>query len=197
MIRSRLGAAFAGLLLLGHVALADSAPAGGGLMSKEAKGPVAIEADSLEVFDKEQKAIYSGNVVVTQGGTVMKAGRMTVFYDRAPAATKASNTAAPAAAETPDSGEASVRKVEAEGSVVISDRDQIATGEHGLYDAVADTVTLTGHVALTKGKNVTKGERLVYNLATGIATVDAGANGRVSSTFVPSEKTKSGAAPKP
>jgi lipopolysaccharide export system protein LptA len=77
------------------------------------------------------------------------------------------------------------------------DRDQIATGEHGLYDAVADTVTLTGHVALTKGKNVTKGERLVYNLATGIATVDAGANGRVSSTFVPSDKAKSGAAPKP
>ena len=97
MIRSRLGAAFAGLLLLGHVALADSAPAGGGLMSTEAKGPVAIEADSLEVFDKEQKAIYSGNVVVTQGETVMKAQKMVIFYDK-----PANSAASQPAPGTPD-----------------------------------------------------------------------------------------------
>jgi lipopolysaccharide export system protein LptA len=33
------------------------------------KEPISIEADKLVYFDKEQKAIYSGNVVAIQGDT--------------------------------------------------------------------------------------------------------------------------------
>ena len=162
----------------------DAAPKQSGL-SKNSKEPIAIEADALEVFDKEQRAVYTGNVIVTQGDTVMKAKKMVIFYD------KPAETAGAAAPATPDA-DTSIRRVEAVGSVVIIDKDQIATGDNGVYENATDTVTLTGNVALSKGQNVTKGSKLIYNLGTGVANVDAGATGRVSSSFVTSDKPKTG-----
>src|SRR5271166_2506042 len=53
-----------------------------GTSSKE---PVSIDADKLVYYDKERKAIYSGNVVVIQGDTKMTCSVMTVFLDQAPA----------------------------------------------------------------------------------------------------------------
>ncbi len=45
---------------------------------------------------------------------------------------------------------------------------------------------MTGNVALAKGPNITRGERLVYNTKTGIANVEAAAGGgRVQGFFVP------------
>jgi lipopolysaccharide export system protein LptA len=168
----------------------DTAPKPSGL-SKNSKEPIAIEADALEVFDKEQRAIYTGNVIVTQGDTVMKAKKMVIFYDK-PAET------AGAAASTSADADTTIRRVEADGDVVIIDKDQIATGDKGIYENATDTVTLTGNVALSKGQNVTKGSKLVYNLGNGVANVDAGATGRVSSSFVSSDKPKpSTAAPTP
>jgi len=171
---------------LTFAAWAENAVLRSGGLSKNAKDPIAIEADALEVFDKEQRAIYTGNVVITQGETVMKAQKMVIFYD------KPVDAATQPAPDTPD-GDTSVRRVEADGNVVILDKEQIATGDHGIYEGATDIMTLTGNVALSKGQNVTKGTKLVYNLSTGVANVDAGATGRVSSTFVPSEKPKPGA----
>ena len=45
----------------------------------DAKDPVSIDADKLVYFDKEQKAVYSGNVVVIQGDTKLTCSTMTVF----------------------------------------------------------------------------------------------------------------------
>jgi lipopolysaccharide export system protein LptA len=173
--------AYCGLTL---TAIADNAPQKPSGLSKNSKDPIAIEADALEVFDKEQRAIYTGNVVVTQGETVMKAQKMVIFYDK-----PADGSTAQATAGTPD-GDTSVRRVEADGNVVILDKEQVATGDHGVYENATDIMTLTGNVALSKGQNVTKGQKLVYNLGTGVANVDAGTSGRVSSTFVPSDKPK-------
>ena len=118
----------------------------------------------------------------------MKAQKMVIFYDK-----PANSAASQPAPGTPD-GDTTVRRVEADGNVVILDKEQVATGDHGVYENATDIMTLTGNVALSKGQNVTKGTKLVYNLGTGVANVDAGASGRVSSTFVPSEKPKTGAA---
>ena len=113
----------------------------------------------------------------------MKAKKMVIFYDKPPEAATASTTAGPDA-------DTSLRRVEANGDVVIIDKDQIATGDAGVYENATDTVTLTGNVALSKGQNVTKGAKLVYNLGTGVANVEAGATGRVSSSFTSSDKSK-------
>ena len=60
----------------------DSAAIFPGTNSKE---PITIDADKLVYYDKEHKAIYSGNVVVIQGDTKMTCTIMTVFLDRSPA----------------------------------------------------------------------------------------------------------------
>ena len=52
-----------------------------GTSSKE---PISIDADKLVYYDKEHKAVYSGNVVVIQGDTKMTCSAMTVFLDHAP-----------------------------------------------------------------------------------------------------------------
>ena len=59
------------------------------------KEPISIEADKLVYFDKEQKAIYSGNVVAIQGDTRLTCSIMTVHMTKtaaagAPAAGRAS-----------------------------------------------------------------------------------------------------------
>jgi lipopolysaccharide export system protein LptA len=183
-------AMMAALCGLSLAAMADT-PAKPGGLSKDSKDPISIEADTLEIFDKEHRAIYTGNVVVKQGDTVMKAQKMVIFYDQpTEGATQATNA--------PPDGDTTVRRLEADGNVVILDKDQIATGDHGVYESATDIMTMTGNVALSKGQNVTKGQKLVYNLGTGVANVEAGASERVKSIFVPSDKSKTGtAAPVP
>lgn len=140
------------------------------------KAPIAIDADKLQVFDKEQRAVYSGNVVVVQGETTMKAAHMTVFYER--------NNQEAQATENVGGGPggAQLKRVEAKGDVVIVSKDQVARGDTGTLDRENDRMILTGNVSLSQGDNITKGEKLFYNLSTGVATVDGG---RVRSLLVP------------
>ena len=59
-----------------------------GTSSKE---PISIDANKLVYYDKERKAVYSGNVVVIQGDTKMTCSAMTVFLDRAPTSGRSSS----------------------------------------------------------------------------------------------------------
>jgi lipopolysaccharide export system protein LptA len=59
-------------------------------------------------------------------------------------------------------------------------KDQTATGDTGLFDMKANTVTLLNNVVVSQGPNVLRGERLVVDLTTGVSKVDAGnSNGPV------------------
>jgi lipopolysaccharide export system protein LptA len=170
----------------------DSAAIFPGTSSKE---PISIDADKLVYYDKEHKAVYSGNVVVIQGDTKMTCSAMSVFLDHAPAAGAA---ASPAKEATPPTNgqaggspaDAGVKHLDAAGPVTVVSKTQVATGDSGSYDKVEGKVRLIGHVTLSDGQNVTKGDKLTYDLKSGQATVDTSAkSGRVHGQFVP----KSGA----
>jgi len=164
------------------LALALSAPAlakgrsGGILPGASAKDPLNVDAGKLDYFDKEQKLVYSGSVIVTNGPSTLKASRLTIFLDG-----KGAGTEAGAASND------RVKHIDAEGPVTLVSKDQIGTGDHGSYDKAENRVLLTGNVTLTQGDNVVKGERLVYDVASGMATVQGGPaqGGRVRSTFTP------------
>jgi lipopolysaccharide export system protein LptA len=158
------------------VAQTSRATSGGVLGIGASKAPIAIDADKLQIFDKEQRAVYSGNVVVVQGETTMKAAHMTVYYERA------NQDAQPAEPGSSGPGGAALKRVEARGDVVITSKDQVARGDNGVLDRENDRMILTGNVSLSQGENITKGEKLFYNLSTGVATVDGG---RVRSLLVP------------
>jgi lipopolysaccharide export system protein LptA len=164
------------------------------------KQPISIDADKLVYYDKEHKAVYTGNVVVIQGDTKMTCTIMTVFLDHAPAQ-GAKPTADTQSGPTADAG---VKRLEATGPVTVISKTQVATGDSGAYDKTEGKVYLIGHVSLSDGQNVTKGDKLTYDLKSGEATVDtSNKSGRVHGQFVPkssadatkpgSEAAKSGA----
>jgi lipopolysaccharide export system protein LptA len=165
------------------------------------KEPITIDADKLVYYDKEKKAIYSGSVVVIQGDTKMTCTVMTVFLDKSPAQGQ-SQTAAPAQGQsqaaapakgpnqakdgqsTP-TGDSGVKHLDATGPVTVISKTQVATGDSASYDKEQDKVWLIGHVTLSDGQNVTKGDKLTYDLKTGQATIDPGAkSGRVHGQFI-------------
>lgn len=167
-------------------AKASGAPfAGFGGNSRE---PIKIDSNKLEVFDKENRATYSGDVVVVQGQTTVRSTTMTVHY------TSNKTAGAGGAAATSAAGQNSIRKIDFEGPVSIHSGTQSATAKFMTYDAAAETVTLTGNVIISDCDNVQRGERAVYDVKTGRATVDAGSKGRVQGIFTPgSEDKKKGA----
>lgn len=153
--------------------------AGFGSNSKE---PIKIDSNKLEVFDKENRAVYSGDVVLVQGQTTLRSSTMTVFY--------ISNKSGGGAGSSSGAGQNSIRKIDFAGPVSILSGTQSATSKFMTYDAQAETVTLTGSVVIADCDNVQRGERAVYDIRTGKATVDAGGKGRVQGIFTPGSEDK-------
>jgi lipopolysaccharide export system protein LptA len=142
--------------------------------------PVQIDAASLEIRDKDRAATFSGNVRVQQGDTELRCKSLVVFYERGGGAVSAMKAATPG----PD-GAQQIRRLEARGGVVVTQKDQTVTGESGIFDMKANTVTLQGGVVMTQGKNVLRGDKLVVDLTNGAARVESGKSGggRVQGLF--------------
>ena len=69
-------------------------------------------------------------------------------------------------------GEQRIKRLEARGNVVVTQKEQTATGELGIFDMKTNTVTLTGNVVMTQGQNVLRGNRLVVDLTSGVSQVE-------------------------
>jgi lipopolysaccharide export system protein LptA len=171
----------------------DSAAIFPGTSSKE---PISIDADKLVYYDKERKAVYSGNVIVIQGDTKMTCSAMTVLLDHAPnqGAPAPSKEAAPQSTNGQSgSADAGVKHLDAAGPVTVVSKTQVATGDSGSYDKAEGKVWLIGHVTLSDGQNVTKGDKLTYDLKSGQAIVDTSAKlGRVHGQFIPKSSADAG-----
>ena len=61
----------------------------------------------------------------------------------------------------------SIRRAEARGDVTVVSKDQNASGDLGVYDMKKKTITLTGNVVISQGKNVVRGERVVVDTTRG------------------------------
>ena len=147
--------------------------------------PVQIEAASLEVRDKSKMATFSGDVQVVQGDTTMKCQKLVVFYGQEVGIAQAG--AQPPDAKPPDAkpaptpagpkGAQNIRRIEARGGVTVITKDQNASGDLGVYDLLAKTITLTGNVVVSQGQNVIHGERVVVDTVTGNARVESNNQG--------------------
>lgn len=121
--------------------------------------PIQIEADSLEVHDKDNLAIFKGNVDVRQGETVMRTVRLTVFYDESASA----------------GGSQGIKRIEASGKVLVESGENKASGDQAIFNMKNQTVVMTGKkVILSQCDNIVSGKKLTVNLIKNTAQLSGG-----------------------
>jgi len=144
--------------------------------------PIEITSDKLVLEQNQRIATFTGNVDAIQGDTALRTDLLRVFY------TSEEERQASGSQQT-------VRLLEAEGNVIITQPGETAEGDNGTYDLAAGKMVLLGNVVLTRGKNVVKGDRLDVDRNTGVSVVsvnqaanEAGRKDRVRALFVPEPK---------
>lgn len=167
MMRARLALSALLVVLPGPAVLAQT------LKGHNTNAPVDFTADRIEVQDRADRVVVSGNVVVKQAGMTMTAQRLTVAYHQA--------------------GGVEIDRMDASGGVVVTRANERASGNVAIYDLNRRLITMVGSVQLTQGANRLSGQRLLIDLASGRSTVDGRASGasgtgtspsgRVSGTF--------------
>ncbi|GGD03326.1 LptA/OstA family protein [Aureimonas glaciei] len=133
--------------------------------------PIAIESDQLDVDDSKAVATFTGNVSVAQGPTLMKSGKLVVYYIKAAADGAAAPK--PAAGAMPG-GNNQIDRLEASGKVYIKSEDQVATAETANFDMKTQIAVLDGNVVLTQGENIARGPSLTIHMDTGVAQFSGG-----------------------
>lgn len=163
--------------------VAQTQPTQFGVNLSGGKEPVELNADDLEMRDKEGVAIFTGNVSVVQGDRVLRTSKLVVHYGQNPTASADKDAISSAKTRGGGLGSTGVEKMEASGKVYIKTATQVATGDEGVFDGQSKIMTLTGQkVILTDGDNVATGCKLVAHMDTGRASLQscAGNHGRVS-----------------
>ncbi len=145
------GVAFLSLAL----PFALAASAAHGQTRHDTAAPIDFDAQHLELQDRANRAILSGDVRIRQAEMTLNAGQVTVAYT----------------GELTD-GSPQVSRLDASGGVTVTRPDQRATSQYAVYDINRRVITMVGAVTLQQGSNRVSGGRLSINLDTGRATLD-------------------------
>ena len=145
------------------------------LKGHDSNAPIDLQADRLEVQDRADRAMFSGNVHVKQAELTLDTARLTVAYSSA--------------------GGVQIDRLDASGGVTVRSPSEVAKGDFGIYDLDKKLITLVGNVMLTRQDSQIAGQRLVIDLDSGRAVIDGGpagvgeSGGRVTGHFtVPQKK---------
>jgi lipopolysaccharide export system protein LptA len=155
--------------LTGMAALAHAQEPVSALKGHNANAPVDVVADRIEVQDRTDRAIFAGNVHVTQAELTLDTARLTVAYSSA--------------------GSIQIQRLDASGGVTVRSPSETARGDFGVYDQNRKLITLVGDVVLKRGGSQISGSRLVIDLESGRAVIDGGpagvgqSGGRVTGHF--------------
>lgn len=166
-------AIFTMAVALGQPAVGQEATSA--LKGHNTNAPVDVAADRIEVQDRADRAVFSGNVQVKQADLTMTAARLTVAYTNV--------------------GSVQIQRLDASGGVQLRSPSETARGQFAIYDLDSRVITMLGGVVLTRGRSEVKGGRLVLDLDSGRAVMDGGAvggpagtshtsGGRVTGTFI-------------
>ena len=162
---------------LGSSASAQQQPVSA-LKGHNSNAPVDVSSDRIEVQDRADRALFSGNVVAKQEDLTLTTERLTVAYS--------------------SSGGIQIDRLDAAGGVVVRSPSETARGDFGVYDLNRKLITLIGNVQLQRQGNEVRGNRLTLDLNTGRAVIDGGPpgvgqnGGRVTGHFtVPQRQNRS------
>jgi len=135
-----------------------------GISSHNTRAPVTVDAGRIVAQDRQDRVIFSDDVIVTQAGLTVRADRMQLNYQNAQSL--------------------ELQRITATGGVSVVRGNERATGSTAVYDFTRRIITLAGNVELRQGSNMLSGGRLVIDLDTGVSSVDGKASGGTSSSNV-------------
>jgi lipopolysaccharide export system protein LptA len=133
--------------------------------------PVNYAADRIELQDRQNRVVLTGNVDISQGDLRMQAARTNVAFT--------------------NEDSLQIQRIDATGGVVVTRGEESARGDVAVYDFNRRIITMAGNVQLRRGTGTLNGGRLVIDLNTGVSSVDGRAGGgstgssggRVSGSF--------------
>lgn len=155
---------FASIIFLAGPALAQSANIALGSGGFDPTIPVEVTADQFSVDQASGKAVFDGNVLIAQGEMRLSAGTVTIEYAE-------------------EGSENAISRLLASGGVTFVTSSDAAEAANAIYSVAQGTVTLSGDVLLTQGRNAIAGDRLVLNLEDGNGRME----GRVRTVFTPAD----------
>lgn len=123
--------------------------------------PVEVTADAFSLDQSNGQAVFQGNVLVVQGEVRLSAGSVTVEYAQ------------------DDGAPNGIDRLLAGGGVTFVTATDAAEAQDAVYSVADGTVTMSGDVILTQGRNAIAGDRLIVNLTSG----DGRMEGRVRTVF--------------
>ena len=154
-LRSAIAGFAAGAAALGAGWVAQAQVAG-----FNSNAPVNYAADRIELQDRQNRVVLSGDVAIRQGDLSLNAARTTVAYS--------------------DAGSLSIQRIDATGGVRVARGNETARGDVAIYDFNRRVITMVGNVALRRGSDTLNGGRLVIDLNSGVSSVDGRARGSSS-----------------
>ena len=144
-------------------------------------GPIYINSDRTESLERERQVLLVGNVDIQQGDARLRADKVTLTF-----ADKQGGTAT----STLGGSFGQIQSMLAEGQVFYVTPELKAKGDRGVYEAAIDTITMTGNVALMRGRDVAEGETLKLEVKNRRTTLDGG-DGRTRMMIDPDSKPDS------
>lgn len=134
----------------------------------DSNAPVNYAADRIELQDRQNRVVLSGNVDISQGNLRMRAARTNVAFT--------------------NEDTLRIQRIDATGGVVVTRGEESARGDVAVYDFNRRIITMAGNVELRQGRGTLNGGRLVIDLNTGVSSVDGRGGGgtgggRVSGSF--------------
>jgi len=124
--------------------------------------PVEIQSQQLEIMQQENKSIFSGNVVATQGEMTLSADELCVFF----------------------ADENQIDRLEAVGHVRFSQLDRIATSEKAIFHQLTGVLLLLGNATVQQGGNLVSGNEITFYVKENRSVVKGSSQQRVKAVIV-------------
>ncbi len=166
----------AGLLVLGMAIGPAAGQSGSGIganlsdASSQSKAAVDIAADTMELREEQNTAVFTGNVDAVRGKIKLKSNKLVVKYKEV--------------TRTDGSKKTEVRFLDATGRVTIVSGNQTITSDWAKMDVKANKAVIGGNVTVLQGKTRLRGNKLFLNLTTGQSRMQGG---RVRAKFFPQQ----------
>lgn len=108
--------------------------------------PIEITATHMDMFMKERKMEFIGDVIAKQGDVTITCNKLTAYYGK-------------------DKQE--IKRIVAQGSVRITQKERVAASDKAEYDNVKRSLRLTGKPRVWQGSDMIEGEEILVLLAQG------------------------------